>query len=82
MYVIVLNRNISLYLQLLNYVPPPKVRRTYYFFGERGHISFSADSGRRRDSFYPLYFLNKWVEFYQSCMDTPLEQAKELIKVW
>ena len=52
--------------------------------GEGGHISFSADPGRRcrRDSLYPPYFLNQWVEFYQTCMDTSLGQANELIKFW
>ena len=25
---------------------------------------------------YPPYFLNQWVEFYQTCMDTSLGQAK------
>ena len=47
--------------------------------GEGGHISFSADPGRRRDSLYPPYFLKQWVEFYQTCLDTLLGQAKELI---
>ena len=58
-----------------SYVPPPKVR---------GNISFSADPGHRhwRDSLYPPYFLNQWVEFYQTCMATSLGQAKELIKFW
>ena len=36
--------------------------------GEGLHISFSADPGHRRDSLYPPYFLNQWVEFYQTCM--------------
>ena len=63
-----------------HYVPPPKVRG--------GHIGFSADPGhqrqrlRLRDSWYPPYFLNQWVKFYQTCMDTSLGQAKELIKFW
>ena len=50
--------------------------------GEGGHISFSVDHRRRRrrDSLYPPYFLYQWVEFYQTCMDTSLGQAKELIK--
>ena len=49
---------------------------------EGGHISFSAAPGRqrRRDNLYPPYFLSQWVEFYQTCMDTSLGQAKELIK--
>ena len=53
-----------------NYVLAPKMKG--------GHIGFSADPGRRRrrDSF--LNFL----EFYQTCMDTSLGQAKELIKFW
>ena len=61
---------------LHNYVPPTK--------GEGGHISFSVDPGRRRrrDSLYLPYFLNQWVEFYQTCMDTSLGQAKKLIKFW
>ena len=53
-------------------MPPPKVKG--------GHISFSADPGRRRrrDSLYPPYLLNQRVEFYQTCMDTSLD-AKELM---
>ena len=52
--------------------------------GEGRHIGFSVDAGRRlrRDRLYPLYFLNQWEEFYQTCMDTSLGQAKELIKFW
>ena len=50
--------------------------------GEGGHNSFSANPGCRRDSLYPPYFLNQWMEFYQTCMDTSLGQAKELIKFW
>ena len=52
--------------------------------GEGGHISFSADPGRRRrrDSLVSPYLLNQWVEFYQTCMDISLGQAKELIKFW
>ena len=30
---------------------------------------------------YPPYLLNQWVEFYQTCMDISLRQAKELNKV-
>ena len=38
-----------------------------------GHIGFSVDPGRRRlGSLYPPYFLNQWVEFYHTCMDTSL----------
>ena len=50
--------------------------------GWGGHIGFSADPGRQRrhDSLYPPYFVNQWGEFYQTCMDTSLGQAKELIK--
>ena len=62
--------------------PPPPTK------GEGGHIniSFSADPRRQfrclPDSLYPPYFLNQWVEFYQTCIDTSLGQAKELIKFW
>ena len=31
---------------------------------------------------YPPCFLKQWVEFYQTCMDTLLGQAKELFKFW
>ena len=48
--------------------------------GGGGHIGFRANPGRRRDRLYPSYFLNQWEEFYQTCMDTSLGQAKELIK--
>ena len=33
-------------------------------------------------SLYPPYFLNQLVAFYQTCMDTSLGQAKELIRFW
>ena len=45
-----------------------------------GHTGFSADPGRRRDSLYPPHFMNQWGKFYQTCMDTSMGQAKELIK--
>ena len=35
----------------------------------------------RRSMTY-TFCLNQWVEFYQTCMDTSLGQAKELIKFW
>ena len=58
--------------------------------GEAGHISFSADPGHRRrrrrwrDSLNSTISLESMggVEFQQTCMDTSLEQAKELIKFW
>ena len=53
-----------------NYVPPPpKVS---------GHISFSADSERRRqrDRFLNArYLLNQWMICHQTCMDILLGQA-------
>ena len=58
------------------YVPPPKVR---------GDILVSVQIpgvGVGMTSFYPPYFLNQWVEFYKTCMDTTLGQAKELNKFW
>ena len=52
--------------------PPPKVR---------GDILVSVwVSGVGGDSLYPPYFLNQWVEFYQTSMDTSFAQTKELIK--
>ena len=59
-----------------NYVPPPKVR---------GDILVSVRNpgvGVGVTSLCPPYFLNQWVEFYHTCMDTLLGQAKELIKFW
>ena len=56
------------------------------FKGEGGHINFSADPGCwrrcRRDSLYPPYFFNQWMEFYQTGTDTLLGQTKELILFW
>ena len=56
--------------------------------GEEGHISFSADPGRRhrREKFVSIILLESvgggGGEYYQTCMDTILGQAKELIKFW
>ena len=38
--------------------------------GEGGHIGFNADPGCGCDSLYPSYFVDQWVEFYHTCMDT------------
>ena len=54
--------------------------------GEGVHVGFSADPGRRRqrrrDSLYPPYFLNQWVEFCYTCKGASVEQVKRLIKFW
>ena len=57
-----------------HYVPLPKVR---------GDILVPVGiPGVGVTVWYPPYLLNQWVEFNQTCMDTSLGQAKELIKFW
>ena len=45
--------------------------------GEREYIGFSEMC--QRDSLFSPYILIQWVESYQTCLDTSLRQAKELV---
>ena len=71
--------DLSLLSILVDYVPRRKSRGTYYFWcGSCGCQHWIG-----RDSFLVArYFVNKWVNWNQSCMEITLEHDEDLVRFW